>query len=300
MVWLLPTCGGVARGTSGTDGSTGVGDAGGMGALASAEASAGITDEASSGSTDGSARSPEGSVGSPQASVDSGGLLEGSAGPCNYVSLPTRGAQVQLVSGTPMPGGGGAIGDGLYELDAAFVYGATSAGASIEARVHAIYISGLTWASVSYFDSAPTVRYNDEATLSGTSVSLRRRCGDAPAGILFGNQGTYTASDSQLILNFDAGPAFGNGTAVLRFVRSTGMDSGLAACIGTACSNSYDCCPDDAGIPPPSIHCGANGACELCNRNGLNDPCLGGSSPDDAQPPDCCAGLRCVNNRCVR
>jgi hypothetical protein len=38
--------------------------------------------------------------------------------------------------------------------------------------------------------------------------------------------------------------------------------------------------------------------CEACTTNGLNDPCLGRPA-SDPQGPDCCAGLRCVNFRCV-
>jgi hypothetical protein len=91
---------------------------------------------------------------------------------------------------------------------------------------------------------------------------------------------------------------------------SPGADASLAAdaeprteaaaggCIGTPCSNSYDCCPGDSGGPALGIACGASGQCEACTTNGLNDPCLGGPA-SDAQSPDCCPGLRCVNLRCV-
>jgi hypothetical protein len=70
------------------------------------------------------------------------------------------------------------------------------------------------------------------------------------------------------------------------------------ACIGAPCSRSYECCPSHSGAPPVGIACGASGLCEACRTNGLNDPCLGGP-PDSSQSPDCCPGLRCVDNRCV-
>jgi hypothetical protein len=229
---------------------------------------------------------------------DSLAPTEASVGSCNTLPEPTRTAQIQIVTGTPMGSAGGVIADGRYELESALVYVAgTAGGPSIESRVHAISVTGQTWASVSYFDSAPTARYNDEATRSGNSVTLRRVCGDQAAGILFGTQATYTATDRALILNFDAGPSFGNGTAVLTFVRSTATDAGASRCIGTPCANSYACCPVDGGGPPIGIACGASGTCEACTTNGLNDPCLG-PRPDGGS--DCCAGLRCVNNRCVR
>lgn len=198
-----------------------------------------------------------------------------------------------------MPSFGGAIHDGLYELESALVYVAGSdGGTSIESRAHAILISGRGWASASYFDTAPTARYNDEATLSGNSVSLRRVCGDAVSGILFGAQGTYSASDSTLVLNFPAGAAFGNGAALLAFRRLPGVDAGGGGVIGKPCANSYGCSSVDGGAPQFGIACGASGTCEACITNGLNDPCLGrpASYP---QGTDCCAGLRCVNLKCI-
>jgi hypothetical protein len=69
-------------------------------------------------------------------------------------------------------------------------------------------------------------------------------------------------------------------------------------CLGTTCSNSYDCRCGDGGGPAHGIACGASATCEACTTNGLNDPCLG-RPPSDPQGPDCCPGLRCVNNRCV-
>jgi hypothetical protein len=217
-------------------------------------------------------------------------------GPCNEVPTPTGGAQVRFVDGPPPGQMGGSIRDGLYELDSALVYVAgIDGGVSIEGRSHAIFISGMEWASASYFDNSPTTRYNDEATVSGATVSLSRVCGDPGSGILFGAQGTYSASDSALVLSFPAGAAFGNGIAILTFHRTQAGDAGTSTCVGTPCSNSYACCPGDAGAPPLGIACGASGTCEACNTNGLNDPCLGGSP----QGNDCCPGLRCVNNRCV-
>jgi hypothetical protein len=259
------------------------------------DSSADVTSrDASLAPADDSNASTEGSLGTPDQAAQSS---EASAGPCNSVPEPTRSAQVQLVTGSSMGSTGGVIAEGRYELESANVYVASAAGPSIESRVHAISISGSTWASVSYFDSTPTARYNDQARLSGNSVTLRRACGDQSAGILFGTQGTYTATDQALILNFDAGPSFGNGTAVLTFVRSPLPDAGASPCIGTPCTNSFACCPVAGGGPPIGIACGASGTCEACTANGLNDPCLGGG-PNGG--PDCCAGLRCLNNRCVR
>jgi hypothetical protein len=92
--------------------------------------------------------------------------------------------------------------------------------------------------------------------------------------------------------------AFGNGTAVLTFVRLPRADAAAGGCIGTPCSNSYECCPADGGGAALGIACGASGTCEACTTNGLNDPCLGRPA-SDPQGPDCCPGLRCVNLRCV-
>jgi hypothetical protein len=282
IVSLVLACGGGTVGSTGSaspDGSSGASDT--DAALASPESSASLPD--------GLEASPDGPASSP----------DGSAMPCNDVPIPTPGAQVQLVGGAAPVQSGGAIRDGLYELESAIVYIAgTDGGTSIEGRAHAISISGRMWASVSYFDSAPTARYNDEATLSGNSVSLTRVCGDSASGILFGARGAYTASDSALVLSFPAGAAFGDGTAVLTFIRSPGADAGPGGCIGTPCSNSYACCPGDGGGPAVGIACGASGTCEACTTNGLNDPCLGRPA-SDPQGPDCCPGLRCVNQRCV-
>jgi hypothetical protein len=266
IVSLVAACGGGITGTTESgrsNGSSGASDT--DGALASPEGSAGVPDGLAA-SPDGLEASSDGSAGSP----------DGPMMPCNDVSIPTLGAQVQIVGGAAPVQSGGAIRDGLYELESAVVYIAgTDGGTSIEGRAHAISISGPKWASVSYFDSAPTARYNDEATLSGNSLSLTRVCGDSASGILFGALGTYTASDSSLVLSFPAGPAFGDGTAVLTFSRSPGADAGPGGCIGTPCSNSYACCPGDGGGPAIGVACGASGMCEACTTNGLNDPCLG-------------------------
>jgi hypothetical protein len=77
----------------------------------------------------------------------------------------------------------------------------------------------------------------------------------------------------------------------------TSCKPAAGSCIGTPCSNSRGCCPSDGGAPPLGIACGASGTCEACTKNGLNDICL---APNDSPAPDCCAGLKCVNNRCVR
>lgn len=75
----------------------------------------------------------------------------------------------------------------------------------------------------------------------------------------------------------------------------TKSDAGM--CIGIRCTDTHACwC--NGGVAVPGIACGANGTCEVCATNGLNDPCLG-RPPSSPAGPDCCPGLTCVNNRCV-
>jgi hypothetical protein len=277
-VWVV-ACGGSTISATGSSPSHGPSDAGGA--------------NDAPGSFDVSAR--DGSA--PEAPARDGSTLDGSMAPCNDVPEPTGGAQVELVGGVAPAPSGGAIRDGRYELVSALVYvTGTDGGTSLEGRSHAISVSGPTWASVSWFDNAPTTRYDDQATLSGNAVSLKRVCGSPGSGILFGAEGMYTATPSALVLNFPAGSAFGDGTAVLTFARAPDADA--AAPIGAPCSNSYGCYLSDAGGPPAGIACGADGRCEACTTNGLNDPCLG-RPPNSPQGPDCCPGLRCVNSRCV-
>jgi hypothetical protein len=288
LIFVSSQCGGSTYAGGGGDASTsGSGSNGSSGS-----GSSGVGDASSQAGTDAAladgGASPEGSAGSP----------DGSLGPCNVVPMGTRSPQVYLVNGDAPMRSGGAIRDGLYELESALVYVGMDGGASLQGRSHAISIAGQEWASVSSFGNSPTARHNDQVTLSGNSVSLKRVCGDPGQGSLFGTQGTYTASDSALVLNFAAGAAFWDGTAVLTFLRSSAADAGAGGYLGTPCSNSYACWLGDGGGPAVGIACGASGTCEACRTNGLNDPCLGRPA-SDPQGPDCCSGLRCVNQRCV-
>lgn len=267
-----------------------------LGMLATSSAAALLTLACGTSSATPSASGPLDDSGATDA--DGAVLVDAPAGACNATPDPVAGAQVQFVNGPPNGSMGGTIRDGLYELTSAVVYvPGVDAGPSIEGRSHAISIVGTQWASASYFDNAPTTRYTDVASVSGNALSLRRVCGPSSSGILFGAHGTYTATDSTVILNFPAGPSFSNGTAVLTFARGGQSDAG-GACIGTRCSSSNDCCSDDAGVRPADIACGAGGTCGACSTNGLNDPCLG-RPPSSPQGPDCCPGLRCINNRCI-
>ncbi len=241
---------------------------------------------------------PAGSGGTSEGAGGAGPLSDAGGAPCNDTRMPSRGVQVVMVTGTAPMRRGGVIVDGLYQLESALVYsGGSDAGVSIEGRAQSIMITGRRWASVSYFDNAPTIRYDDEASFSGNSVTLRRVCGPAYAGILFGSEATFDGESYAFDLRFDhVGGAFGDKTAILTFRRAP---DNFETCAAAPCSNSYDCCAPDGGGPPSGVACGASGTCELCGGNGLNDPCLG-RPPGDPLGDDCCGGLRCMNNRCIR
>jgi len=125
-------------------------------------------------------------------------------------------------------------------------------------------------------------------------------CGGATTGTIAGSNGSSDAGGTDGALASSDGSAGSPDGSAGSLDRSAplGADAAADGPIGTPCSNSYDCFPADGAAPAFGIACGASGRCEACTTNGLNDPCLGGP-PGNPQNPDCCAGLRCVNLRCV-
>jgi hypothetical protein len=232
-------------GTGGKDGGGG-GSAGSGGSTGGAGGSSG---SGGSGAVDSGHVPPPPDSGAPDVSHPDSGPVHA----CNSLPVPQKGVQIDLAGAAPPPATGGTVRDGEYELVGVTLYTTTPPSAPfIEGRAHTIEVSGGTWNHVSYFDSAPTVHYTDEATLSGSTVKLRRTCGtDVDAGVFFGAAGKYTATAGGLVLQFPYVTPDMVGTAVLSY-HLRGADAGIdcstvgcgaAPVCGQACAAPCGCCP---------------------------------------------------------